>query len=124
MTRMSKFLALGAVAGIAVVAALALAPAGRAAVSAAPSLAVAYTASDFDHAHGAFDGFKNRLDGAPRQTEATQQIAAIQGDRNAAAERAACAQFAWPHIPQTCQTSASGQHLRQIRTINVDVASR
>jgi hypothetical protein len=114
MTRISKFLALGAVAAIAVATALVLAPAGRAAVSAAPSLTVTHTAADIDHALGAFDAFKNRLDTAPRQTEAPQQIA----------ERGACAQYAWPHIPQNCQSSANGRHMRQIRTVQVDTTSR
>lgn len=118
MTRISKFLALAMVAGLGMATALVLAPAGRAAVSTAPSLTVSYTASDLDAALGAFEAFKNRLDSAPRQVEPAPQAAAIQGERNA------CAQFAWPHIPQNCQSSASGQHLRQIRTVTVDVASR
>jgi hypothetical protein len=124
MNKMSKLLALSAVAGLGMAAALVLAPAGRAAVNTAPALTVNYSASDIDHALGAFDAFKNRLDNAPVRMEAPQQIAAIQGDRAQAAERAACAQYAWPHIPQNCQTSATGQHLRQIRTVNTDVASR
>jgi hypothetical protein len=121
MNRMSKLLALSAVAGLGMVAALVLAPAGRAAVNAAPSLTVNHTAADLDHALGAFNGFKNRLDAAPVRSEAPRQVAAIQGDRAQAAD---CARYAWPHIPQNCQTSAAGQHLRQIRTVNTDAATR
>ncbi|MBL8569110.1 MAG: hypothetical protein JNK84_08495 [Phreatobacter sp.] len=124
MNKMSKLLALSAVAGLGMAAALVLAPAGRAAVNVAPSLTVAHTAADIDHALGAFNGFRNRLDAAPARTEAPRQVAAIQGDRTQAAERSACAQHAWPHIPQNCQTSAAGQHLRQIRTVNTDAATR
>lgn len=124
MNKMSKLLALSAIAGLGMVAALVLAPAGRAAVNAAPSLTVNHTAADIDHALGAFDGYKNRLDAAPARTEAPRQVAAIQGDRAPAAERSACGQYAWPHIPQNCQSSASGQHLRQIRTVNTDTATR
>lgn len=117
MTRMSKFLALGMVASAAIVAALVLAPAGRAAVTEAPELKLSYSAADIDHALGAFEAFRNRLDGAPRQAE-TRQTAAVQGDR------ADCAQFAWPHIPAACQTAASGRAPRQVRTVSVDVATR
>ncbi|WP_439573254.1 hypothetical protein [Phreatobacter sp.] len=117
MTRMSKFLALGMVASTVIVAALVLAPAGRAAVTDAPQLKLSYSVADVDHALGAFDAFRNRLDGAPRQAE-TGQTAAIQGDR------AGCAQFAWPHIPPACQTAAAGRTLRQVRTVSVDVATR
>lgn len=125
MTIMSKGLVFGAVAGLAVAAALVLSPAGRASVHTAPALTVSYTSADIDRAMTAFDGFKNRLDGAPRAE--TQQVAAIQGDRAAAQERAHCAQFAWPNIPQSCQSSAEGQHLRLVRQIPVveaTVASR
>lgn len=118
MIRMSQVLALAAGAGFVAAAALVLAPAGRAAVSPAPSLAVSYTAADLDHALGAFDAFRNRLDGAPRPAGG-RQSAAIQGERP---ESSGCARFAWPHIPQACQTSASGRHLRQIRTIATDAS--
>lgn len=125
MSIMTRSLVAGAVASMAVAAALVLAPPGRASVNAAPALAVSYTAADIDRAMGAFDSFRNRLDGAPRQADT--QVAAIEGDRVAARERAACAQYAWPNIPQTCQSSAEGQHLRQVRHIPVvetTVASR
>ncbi|MGU9978763.1 hypothetical protein ACJ4V0_01850 [Phreatobacter sp. HK31-P] len=104
---MSKFLALGTVAGFGLALALVMAPDGRAAVS-TPSLSVSYSSADIDHAHRAFDAFRNRLDGAPRQA------AAVPSDR------ADCARHAWPHIPRDCQSSASGQHLRQIRTVALD----
>lgn len=106
MNRMSKFLALGMVAGFGVALALVMAPDGRAAVS-TPALSVTFSSADVDHAHRAFDAFRNRLDGAPRQ-------AAIQN------ERADCGRHAWPHIPRNCQSSAAGQHLRQIRTVALD----
>ncbi|QCK86103.1 hypothetical protein E8L99_10240 [Phreatobacter aquaticus] len=125
MTILSKSFVFGAVASLAVAAALVLSPAGRASVNAAPALTVSYSAADIDRAMGAFDSFKNRLDGAPRAAET--QVAAIQGDRAAARERAHCAQFAWPNIPQSCQSSADGQHLRLVRQIPVveaTVASR
>jgi hypothetical protein len=106
MNRMSKFLALGMVAGFGLALALVMAPDGRAAVS-TPALSVTFSSADVDHAHRAFDAFRNRLDGAPRQ-------AAIQN------ERADCGRHAWPHIPRNCQSSAAGQHLRQIRTVALD----
>ena len=117
MTRMSKLLALAVVASTAVTAALVLAPAARAAVTDAPQLKLSYSVADVDHALGAFDGFRNRLDGAPRQA-ATEQTAAIQGDR------LGCAQFAWPHIPPACLTSASARPMRQVRTVSADTATR
>lgn len=108
MNRISKLLALGAVAGSGLVLALVAAPDGRAAVS-KPSLEVTWSAGDVDHAHRAFDGFRNRLDGAPRP---------------AVDERSDCARHAWPHIPRNCQSSAAGQHMRQIRTVAFDQTSR
>jgi len=111
MNRMSKFLALGAVAGFGLALALVMAPDGRAAVS-TPALSVSFSSAAVDHAHKAFDAFRNRLDGAPRRS------AAVQG------ERADCARHTWPYIPRDCQSSAGGQHLRQIRTVALDQPSR
>ena len=117
MNRISKFLALGGVAGFGLVLALAMAPDGRAAGS-VPSLQVSFSAADIDHAHGAFDGFRNRLDAAPRRSETAGRTAAITG------ERADCARFAWPHIPAACQTSPKGEHLRPVRMVALDQTSR
>lgn len=116
MNRISKFLALGGVAGFGLVLALGLSHDGRAAGS-VPSLAVTFSSADIDHAHGAFDGFRNRLDGAPRRSEAGGR-AAITG------ERADCARFAWPHIPAACQTSPKGEHLRPVRMVALDQTGR
>jgi hypothetical protein len=117
MTPMSRFLALGVVASTAIAAAVALTPAGRAAVTEAPQLKLSYTVADLDHALGAFDAFRNRLDGAPRQDD-TRQVAAVQGDR------LGCAQFAWPHLPAACLNAASGRPIRQVRTVSADTATR
>lgn len=111
MNRMSKFLGLGAVAGFGLALALLMAPDGRAAVS-GPSLDVAWSGTDIDHAHRAFDGFRNRLDDAPRLSAAVEDA------------RADCGRHAWPHIPRACQSSAAGQHLRQVRTVALDHTSR
>ncbi|QCI65842.1 hypothetical protein [Phreatobacter stygius] len=123
MTRMSKTLVLSAFAAIAVAAALVIPPASRAAVSPAPGLTHAFSSADIDHAHRAFDGFKNQLDGAPRPAATQGQAAMIQGDRADAASRGVCAQYTWPHIPRTCQTAANGRELRQIRTVTVDTVA-
>ncbi|KAF0137353.1 MAG: hypothetical protein FD152_528 [Xanthobacteraceae bacterium] len=111
MNRMSKFLALGMVAGLGLALALVMAPDGRAAVS-TPALSVGFSSADVDHAHRAFDAFRNRLDGAPRPA------APVQG------ERADCGRHTWPYIPPTCQSSSAGQHLRQIRTVALDQPAR
>ncbi len=108
MNRISQFLALGGVAALGLALAVVIAPDGRAAVSSS-ALAVSHTADDIDHAHKAFDQFRNRLDTAPRRT------ATLDGD---------CARFAWPHIPQTCQTSPQGEHRRPVRLVALDQTSR
>ncbi len=117
MNRMSKFLALGGVAGFGLVLALGLSHDGRAAGT-VPSLAVSFSTADLDHAHSAFDGFRNRLDAAPRASETAGRTAAITG------ERADCARFAWPHIPAACQTSSKGEHLRPVRMVALDQTTR
>ncbi|MDP2801874.1 MAG: hypothetical protein Q8O26_08335 [Phreatobacter sp.] len=108
MNRISQFLALGGVAALGLALAVVIAPDGRAAVSSA-ALAVSHTADDIDHAHRAFDRFRNRLDAAPRRA------ATLDGD---------CARFAWPHIPQSCQTSPQGEHRRPVRLVALDQTSR
>lgn len=115
MNRVSRFLALGAVAGLGLSLGLLAAQDGRADVS-RPALALAYTAGDIDHAHGAFAAFRNRLDQAPRPGDG--RVAAIQGERDA------CSRHAWPHIPQSCQNSASGRPARTIRLVAVDLPAR
>lgn len=116
MNRMSKVLGFALVAGCGLAMGFVAMPDGRAAVS-RPALHVSPTTADLDHAHGAFDTFRNRLDQAPRKDEAAGKQAAIRG------ERADCARHTWPYIPQACQTSASGGHLRQIRTVALDQTS-
>lgn len=113
MNRMSKLLGFALVAGCGLAMGLVAMPDGRASVS-GPVLHVSPSSADLDHAHGAFDTFRNRLDQAPRQDEAAGKQAAIRG------ERADSARHTWPYIPQACQTSASGGHLRQIRTVALD----
>ncbi len=108
MNRISQLLALGGVAALGLALAVMIAPDGRAAVSSS-ALAVSHTADDIDHAHKAFDQFRNRLDAAPRRA------APLDGD---------CARFAWPHIPVACQTSPQGEHRRPVRLVALDQTSR
>lgn len=112
MNRFSKIMGISAIGGLGLAAALVMAPAGRAAVSPAPVLSVSYSKADLDHALGAFDTFRNRLDNAPRVETARQD-----SERTA---RADCASFTWPHIPPACQTSAEGRPARQVRTVTTD----
>lgn len=119
MNKFSKIIGFSAVAGLGLATALVLAPAGRAAVSPAPGLSVSHTTADLDHALGAFDAFRNRLDQAPRPVEGARQVAAVEGERAVPTD---CARHTWPHIPAACQTSAEGRPARQVRTVTTDAA--
>lgn len=124
MNLMSKTLVLSAFVAAAATVALAVPPASRAAVSQAPMIGHKLSSADLDNA---FAAFVSRPETAPRMAMASAegrgQEPLIQGDRSAAARRAGCAQYTWPHIPRECLTTADGAPQRGIRTVTVDTVA-
>lgn len=80
---------------------------GTSRADAAP-LAFHASSGDLDHAHGAFEPFRNTLDAAPMSRDAS------------AKERPPfCADFSWPNLPMACVRANATVEWRRARIIPI-----